>query len=97
MKIVFLLIGTAGRPKILNGDTIRNGGAACSGTDQSVILVSALWFDKYNEIPFKVNKGLIYWYHMAWVYSINEMIEFCTERNIRMGFLNISKWSENQN
>ena len=100
MKIVFLLVGTEGRPIILNGDTIRNGGAACSGTDQSMILVSeylaekghdvtlvldktdgatcrgvkytdfnygdlvnsevdilitALWFDKYKEIPFKVN------------------------------------------
>ena len=46
------------------------------------ILVSALWFDKYKEIPFKVTKGLVYWYHMAWVYSINEMVEFCNERNI---------------
>jgi hypothetical protein len=142
MKIVFCLVGTEGRPKILNGDTIRNGGAACSGTDQSMILISehlasqghditlvldktdkitcrgvkytdfsydglidtevdilvtALWFDKYDTIPFKVNKGLIYWYHMAWVYCINEMIEFCNKHDIKMGFLNISKWAENQN
>jgi len=142
MKIVFLLVVTEGRPIILNGDTIRNGGAACSGTDQSMILVSeylaekghdvtlvldktdgttcrgvkytdfnygdlvnsevdilitALWFDKYKEIPFKVNKGLIYWYHMAWVYCINEMIDFCNERNVKMGFVNISTWAEGQN
>jgi hypothetical protein len=61
------------------------------------ILVTALWFDKYKEIPFKVNKGLIYWYHMAWVYCINEMVDFCNERSIKMGFLNISKWAEGQN
>jgi hypothetical protein len=106
MKIVFILVGTEGRPKILNGDTIRNGGAACSGTDQSMILVSeylaqnghdvtlvldktdnnicrgvkyvdfnyghlvnnevdilvtALWFDKYKEIPFNLycNSSLV--------------------------------------
>lgn len=142
MKIVFLLVGTEGRPKILNGDTIRYGQAPASGTDQSVImvseylsskghdvtivldktnkeicrgvkytdfsyeglidtevdiLVSALWFDKYNLIPFKVTKGLIYWYHMAWVYCINEMIDFCNEHNLKMGFVNISKWAQNQN
>lgn len=142
MKIVFLLVGTEGRPKVLNGDSIRYGQAPSSGTDQSVImvseylvskghevtivlektdkqpcrgvnytdfsyegikdseidvLVSALWFDKYKDFPFKINKGLIYWYHMAWVYGINEMIEFCNDRSIKMAFLNISKWAQNQN
>lgn len=142
MKIVFLLVGTEGRPKILNGDMIRYGQAPASGTDQSVImvseylsskghdvtivldktdkqncrgvkytdfsyeglidsqvdvLVSALWFDKYNMIPFKVTKGLIYWYHMAWVYCINEMIDFCNDNNLKMGFVNVSKWAQGQN
>jgi glycosyltransferase involved in cell wall biosynthesis len=142
MKIVFLLVGTEGRPTILNGDTIRFGGAACSGTDQSVImvseylaenghdvtivldktdgqtcrnvkytnfnyeglvgqdvdiLVSCLWFDGYNKIPFNVNKGLVYWFHMAWVYSINEMVDYCNTHNVKLSFVNISKWAENQN
>lgn len=142
MKIVFLLVGTEGRPVVLNGETIRYGKAPSSGTDQSVILVSeylvskghdvtvvlhktdkevcrgvkytdftyeglvgsdvdilvsALWFDKYKEIPFNVTKGLIYWYHMAWVYCINEMIEFCNTHKIKMGFVNISKWAQGQN
>lgn len=142
MKLVFILVGTDGRPKILNGDTIRYENAPASGTDQSVIMVSeylsslghdvtvvlgktdksvcrgvkytdftyeglineevdilitALWFDKYNEIPFKVTKGLIYWYHMAWVYSIDEMINFCNENNLMMGFVNVSKWAQKQN
>lgn len=39
-SIVFLLPGTEVRSKPLNGDTIRYGGAACSGTDQSVIIVA---------------------------------------------------------
>jgi glycosyltransferase involved in cell wall biosynthesis len=34
---------------------------------------------------------------MAWVYCINEMVDFCNERSIKMGFLNISKWAEGQN
>jgi glycosyltransferase involved in cell wall biosynthesis len=142
MKIVFLLVGAEGRPKILNGDTIRHGKAPASGTDQSVImvaeylaskgndvtvvvyktdgqtvrgvkytdfeysgligeevdiLVSALWFDKYSEIPFKVTKGLIYWYHMAWVYCIDEMVEFSNLHNIKLGFVNVSKWAQGQN
>lgn len=143
MRIVFLLVGTEGRPKILNGDTIREGGAPSSGTDQSMImvaeylntkghdvtivlhktdkedcrgvkydnfdysklsgsgdvdiLVTALWFDKYNEIPFKVTRGLIYWYHMAWVYCINEMIDFCNDNKLKMGFVNLSEWSKKQN
>jgi glycosyltransferase involved in cell wall biosynthesis len=143
MKIVFILVGTEGRPKILNGDTIREGKAPASGTDQSVImiaeylatkghdvtivldktdrqkcrgvsyddfdyksfigqgdvdiLITALWFDKYDKIPFKVTKGLLYWYHMAWVYCINEMIDFCNTHKLKMGFVNISKWSRSQN
>ena len=140
MKIVFLLPGTEGRPKILNGNTIVSGGAPSSGTDQSIImiseylasngydvtivldktdkqecnsvkyidftyeginetdiLVSCLWFDKYDLIPFKVTTGLIYWYHMAWVYGINEMINFSLKNNIKMGFVNISEWSAKQN
>jgi glycosyltransferase involved in cell wall biosynthesis len=142
MKVVFLLVGTEGRPKEINGDTIRFGNSPSSGTDQSFImiaeylsmrghdvtivldktdgkncrgvkytdfnydglinqkvdiLISALWFDKYENIPFTVTKGLIYWYHMAWVYSLNEMISFCKNYNLKMGFVNISKWARNQN
>lgn len=142
MKIVFILVGTEGRPKIINGDTIRYEGAPSSGTDQSFVLVaeylsskghdvtivldktdkkknrgvnytdftydglvesevdivvSALWFDKYKEIPFKIKKGLVYWYHMAWVYSINEMIELCNSSNLKMAFVNVSNWAQGQN
>lgn len=142
MKLVFLLPGAEGRPKILNGDTIRYGGAPASGTDQSVImvaeylakqghdvtiviektdklpcrgvnytdfsyeglvggeidvLVSTLWFSDYNKLPFKILGGLIYWFHMAWVYGITEILEFCTSQNIRLGFINVSEWARSQN
>lgn len=142
MKIVFLLVGTEGRPKALNGESIRYGQAPASGTDQSVImvaeylastghdvtvalektdkepcrgvkytdftytglideevdiLVSALWYTGYDTLPFKVTKGLIYWYHMAWVYGIDEMIAYCNANNLKMGFVNISDWARDQN
>ena len=142
MKLVFLLPGAEGRPKILNGDTIRYGGAPASGTDQSVIavaeylvkqghdvtvvihktdkqpcrgvnytdftyeglenkeidiIVSTLWFSEYNKLPFKVTKALLYWFHMAWVYGIEEMTQFCTQENIKLGFINVSEWARGQN
>jgi GR25 family glycosyltransferase involved in LPS biosynthesis/glycosyltransferase involved in cell wall biosynthesis len=142
MKVVFLLPGTEGRPKCINGDTIRSSGASSSGTDQSVIivaeylakrghdvtivldktdklpcrgvkytdftyeglhnidvdvLISTLWFTDYKNLPFDVKKGLIYWYHMAWVYGIREIIDYCTEKNIQLAFVNPSKWAQLQN
>ena len=142
MKLVFIVPGAEGRPVILNGDTIRYGGAPASGTDQSVImvaeylvkqghdvtiviektdkqlcrevkytdftfegligeeidvLVSTLWFSDYNKLPFKVLGGLLYWFHMAWVYGITEMLQFCSDQNIKLGFINVSEWARGQN
>ena len=28
------------------------------------VLINSLWFHKYNELPIKVTKALIYWNHM---------------------------------
>lgn len=61
------------------------------------VLVSMLWFTKYEEIPFRVTKGLIYWFHMAWIYGIKEIIEFCKKQNLQLSFVNPSKWSQEQN
>ena len=44
------------------------------------ILISMLWFEKYNEIPFRVKKTVGYWFHMAWGYSINEIAEFAKDQ-----------------
>lgn len=142
MRVVFILPGTEGRPKILNGYTIRYGGAQASGTDQSVIvvaeflaeqghdvtvvlektdkqtvnkvkytdfsydgltgcdvdvLITMLWFCEYDKIPFNVKKGLIYWYHMAWVYANEEIINYCLKHNLMLGLVNISNWAKEQN
>lgn len=142
-KIVFLVPNTIYcKQHDINGDTIRYGGAASSGTDQSVILlseylastgkfdvtivinnsskkivnnvkytdftyeglvdgeidflVSCLWFEDYDKLPFKVNKGLIYWYHLAWGYGRNEIVEFCNKNNISFAAVSPSYWAEYQ-
>ena len=56
MKIVFLLPGTEGRPIALNGETIRYGSAASSGTDQSVILVAEYLAEKGHEVTIVLDK-----------------------------------------
>lgn len=40
LRFLFMLIGNSRRSNYLNGDTIRDGGAGCSGTDSSFILVA---------------------------------------------------------
>jgi len=141
MNIVFLLPGTEGRPLPLNGESIRYGAAASSGTDQSVILVGEylakqghnvtivlhktdfktvnlvnytdftykgidrevdilnvnLWFDKYNEIPFKVTKAVQYWYHMAWQYSTDELLKFCLEHKTDLQLIFPSAFAQSYN
>lgn len=141
MKIVFLLPGTEGRPLPLNGESIRFGSAASSGTDQSVILIGEylakqghhvtivldktnfktinsvrytdftykgigneidilnvnLWFDKYNDIPFKVNKAVQYWHHMAWQYGIDELTQFCLLQNVDLQLIFPSAFAQSHN
>ena len=141
MKIIFLLPGTEGRPLPLNGESIRYGAAASSGTDQSVILVGEylakqghnvtivldktdfktvnlvnytdftykgidkevdilnvnLWFDKYDEIPFKVTKAVQYWHHMAWQYGIGELSDFCLENKIDLQLVFPSAFAQSHN
>ena len=143
MRIAFILPGTEGREKSLNGDSIRNGGASCSGTDQSVIfvaeyltkeghdvvisldkietneigsysnnvqytdrafekienknfdiLIACLWTDNYKNLPIKVSKSLIYWYHLAWGYSMSEILDYANENNLTFGMVSPSKWCE---
>ena len=141
MKIIFLLPGTEGRPLPLNGESIRYGAAASSGTDQSVILVGEylakqghnvtivldktdfktvnlvnytdftykgidkevdilnvnLWFDKYDEIPFKVTKAVQYWHHMAWQYGIGELSDFCLENKVDLQLIFPSAFAQSHN
>lgn len=143
MRIAFILPGTEGREKSLNGESIRNGGASCSGTDQSVIfvaeylakdghdivisldkieenevasctnnvqytnrlfekienknfdiLVTCLWTGDYKNLPIKVSKSLIYWYHLAWGYAMHEILDYANENNLTFGMVCPSKWCE---
>lgn len=59
------------------------------------VLINSLWFHKYKELPIKITKALIYWNHMQWVYGFHEIIEYVKENNLKLGFVNISKWEKN--
>jgi glycosyltransferase involved in cell wall biosynthesis len=61
------------------------------------ILVNSLWFQDYNNLPVKITKAVIYWCHMQWIYGIDEMVKYCTENNLKLGFVNISEWEKKMN
>jgi len=61
------------------------------------ILINSLWFDKYNSLPIKVTKTVIYWNHMQWVYGIDQLIEYAEKNDLSIGFVNISKWEKKMN
>ena len=61
------------------------------------ILISMLWFDKYNELPIKVTKAIIYWSHMQWIYGSNEILNYAKDNNLALGLVHISKWEEEMN
>ncbi|MEY4370979.1 MAG: hypothetical protein RIQ48_695 [Pseudomonadota bacterium] len=58
------------------------------------ILVNTLWFEKYNDLPIKVSKALIYWCHMQWVYGISDIISFSKKNNLKLIFVHISHWEQ---
>lgn len=61
------------------------------------ILVTSLWYNGYNALPIKISKALIYWCHLAWMYSIREMEHYVKTNNIRFGVVHISQWEKNFN
>jgi len=61
------------------------------------ILISMLWFQDYNSLPIKINKGLIYWSHMQWVYGIDEIVNYVKDNNLKLGFVHISNWEKQMN
>jgi glycosyltransferase involved in cell wall biosynthesis len=61
------------------------------------ILVNSLWFSKYDDLPIKVTKALIYWCHMQWIYGIDETINYAKKHNLKLGFVNISEWEKGMN
>lgn len=60
-------------------------------------LISCLWFKDYDSLPIKVNKSIIYWYHLAWGYSVNEIKEFAIKNNLRISAVSVSNWAKKFN
>ena len=58
------------------------------------IVVSNLWFDKYNDLPITVTRGLLYWSHMQWMYGVRELVDYANKSNVNLGIVNISKWEK---
>jgi hypothetical protein len=58
------------------------------------VLVSSLWFDGYEKLPIKVTKALIYWQHMQWSYSVDQIINYVNKHNLKLAFVDISQWQK---
>ena len=58
------------------------------------ILISSLWFEHYNELPVKITKGIFYWCHLAWIYFAHNIKDYALNNNLKLGYVNISKWAE---
>ena len=56
------------------------------------VLITMLWFDKYDELPIKVTKSVVYWAHMQWVYAIDQLKTFASKNNLSIGVVNVSEW-----
>lgn len=61
------------------------------------ILISSLWFQDYENLKITVNKALIYWCHMQWIYGLDHMLEYSKKNNIPLGYVNISNWEKIMN
>lgn len=58
------------------------------------ILVNSLWFGEYDKLNATITKAVCYWCHLAWGYYLNELKEFAVKNNLKIGYINISKWAE---
>ncbi len=61
------------------------------------VLINTLWFEKYNLLPIKVNKALIYWCHMQWIYGIHDIVNYVKKNNLKLIFVHISNWEKSMN
>lgn len=60
-------------------------------------LITSLWFEKFNDLSIVVTQSLIYWCHLSWMYSMNEMVEFATKNNLILGVVHVSNWEKSHN
>ena len=61
------------------------------------LLVCSLWFSDFNNLKIKVTQALVYWCHLAWMYSMKEMIAFAKTNNLRFGVVHVSEWERSFN
>lgn len=61
------------------------------------IIITNLWYEEFNKLEITINRAIIYWSHMAWMYSHSEVIEFAKKNNLKIGIVNPSKWAEKLN
>lgn len=61
------------------------------------VLVTCLWFDGYKNLPIKVKKSVIYWYHLAWGYAHNSILEYASVNKLSIGSVSISNWAFGEN
>lgn len=71
------------------------------------ILISTLWFGEtakpyefpyhYEDLPFLVTEALIYWQHMAWLYSTEHIKNFLSNNpQLAFGLVSPSAWALSQ-
>lgn len=58
------------------------------------ILINSLWFGDYDTLNAKITKAVCYWCHLAWSYHINLLRDYAQNNNLKVGYINISKWAE---
>lgn len=58
------------------------------------ILVSMLWVEDYDSIPITVSRALIYWSHMQWVYSIDNIRKYVEDHNLNFAAVHVSEWEQ---
>jgi len=84
-------------PEICDGVLYTNFSFDGDDTKEYDILVSCLWFDKYDMLTIKVTKSIVYWYHLAWGYAMNELVSFAQKNNLNIGTVSVSKWAKTEN
>jgi len=58
------------------------------------VLINMLWFHDYESLPIKVNKSIIYWSHMQWLYGASEVVNYAEKNNLSIGIVHISDWEK---
>lgn len=94
---VTIALESCNEPNLNNGVFYTNFNFDGVSNKTYDILISSLWFEKYNELPITINKALIYWYHLAWGYGYDEIIKYVKSNNLKLGTISVSQWAYKHN